>query len=316
MKEFPVPWWLFGTAGLMATTLTVGAAARLTRTGASMLYWKPHAWYSPETESEWHDEFDVYRDFCSRSQRTPMTLEDFKHNYKWESAHRILGQVTAITFVVPLVYFMANNKIPTAAQAPLALVAVLGATQLQFSLLIWTGLGMISPVSRAITVRGLMTPGVLKEMGEVRKLVMAMTGLAATTLFAGSLVAEIDGGREFQTFPKMGNRWIPHGLFEQKPWLRNFHDNVALVQFDHRLLALGTLAFYLTVFMKARKVSIWTNLPEDAKRALTLALAAAGGQVFMGATMLVNEVPTPLAMAHQSGAALVLGSSLWALHSL
>lgn len=36
----------------------------------------------------------------------------------------------------------------------------------------------------------------------------------------------------------------------------------------------------------------------------------------MGATMLVNEVPTSLAMVHQSGAALVLGSSLWALHSL
>lgn len=39
-------------------------------------------------------------------------------------------------------------------------------------------------------------------------------------------------------------------------------------------------------------------------------------QVFMGATMLVNEVPTSLAMVHQSGAMLVLGSSLWAVHSL
>lgn len=36
----------------------------------------------------------------------------------------------------------------------------------------------------------------------------------------------------------------------------------------------------------------------------------------MGATMLVNEVPTPLAMVHQGGAALVLGSSLWVVHSL
>lgn len=85
-----------------------------------------------------------------------------------------------------------------------------------FSLLIWTGLGIVSPVSRAITVRGLMTPGVLKEMSEVRKQVMYLTGLVAGTMFAGSLVAEIDGGREFQTFPKMGDRWIPHGLFEQK----------------------------------------------------------------------------------------------------
>ncbi|KAE9346251.1 hypothetical protein PF008_g8379 [Phytophthora fragariae] len=355
MVESPLSWWLFGTAGLVATTLTVGAAARLTRTGASTLYWKPH-FLHPRTDTEWHDEFDAYRDFCTRSQRTPMTLEEFKRNCKWESAHRTLGQLTALSFVGPLAYFAMKGKIPIPAQAPLALVASLGATQFylgremvannvkprrkkgdreptfeganfflpvhsalslaNFSLLVWTGLGIASPVSRAITVRGLMTPGALKEMGELRKHFVALTGLVAGTIFAGSLVAEIDGGREFQTFPKMGNRWIPHGLFEQKPWLRNFKDNVALVQLDHRLLALTTLAAYTTVFLKARKANIWTNLPEDAKRAIMLAFAAAGGQVFMGATMLVNEVPTSLAMVHQGGAALVLGSSLWGVHSL
>ncbi|RMX65087.1 hypothetical protein DD238_003183 [Peronospora effusa] len=357
MVESPLPWWLFGTAGLVATTLTVGAAARLTRTGASMLYWKPRFMHSPKTESEWHDEFDVYRDFCARSQRTPMTLEDFKRNYKWESAHRRLGQLTALSFVGPLTYFAMKGKIPIPAQAPLMLIAGLGATQMylgrgmveknvtrggkgssdesstfeganfflpihsalslaNFSLLVWTGLGIISPVSRAITVRGLMTPGVLQEMGAVRNHFLALTGLAASTIFAGALVAEIDGGREFQTFPKMGDHWIPQGLFDQQPWLRNFRDNVALVQLDHRLLAVATLAAYTTVYLKARKPRIWTNLPEDAKHAMTLALAATGGQVLMGATMLVKEVPTPLAMVHQSGAALVLGSSLWVLHAL
>ncbi|CAH0480766.1 unnamed protein product [Peronospora belbahrii] len=357
MKDSPLPWWLFGTAGLVATTLTVGAAARLTRTGASMLYWKPHFMHSPKTESEWHDEFNVYRDFCARSQRTPLTLEDFKRNYKWESAHRRLGQLTALTFVGPLTYFAMKKKIPVPAQAPLMLVAGLGATQLyigrqmveknvrrggkdrhddnatfegatfflpihsalslaNFSLLVWTGLGMISPVSRAITVRGLMTPGMLNEVGTLRKHFMVLTGLAASTIFAGSLVAEIDGGREFQTFPKMGDSWIPHGLFDQQPWVRNFHDNVALVQLDHRLLALTTLAAYTAVYVKARKRNVWSSLPEDAKHAMNLAMVATGGQVAMGATMLVNEVPTPLAMVHQGGAALVLGSSLWVLHAL
>ena len=88
------------------------------------------------------------------------------------------------------------------------------------------------------------------------------------------------------------------------------------MQWDHRLLALGTLAAYTAVFLQARKPRVWSHLPEDAKRALMLAMAAVGGQVAMGATMLVNGVPTPLAMVHQSGAALVLGSSLWVLHAL
>lgn len=76
MVESPLSWWIFGTAGLVATTLTVGAAARLTRTGASTLYWKPRFMHSPKTESEWHDEFDVYRDFCARSQRISMVSRE------------------------------------------------------------------------------------------------------------------------------------------------------------------------------------------------------------------------------------------------
>ncbi|CAI5711231.1 unnamed protein product [Hyaloperonospora brassicae] len=352
----PVPWWLFGTAGLVATTLTVGAAARLTRTGASPLYWKPHMLHAPRSEDDWRDEFNVYRAFCARSQRTSMTLDEFKRNYKWEAAHRRLGQATALSFVGPLAYFALKRRLPAPAQAPLALITGLGALQLyvgramvernvhrraapdddsatfegatfflpvhsalslaNFSLLVWTGLSIVSPVSRAVSLRGLLTPSALHDVGKVHTYFTALTGLAATTIVAGALVAEIDGGREFQTFPKMGDRWIPHGLFEQQPWLRNFHDNVALVQWDHRLLALGTLAAYTAVFLQARKPRVWSHLPEDAKRALMLAMAAVGGQVAMGATMLVNGVPKPLAMVHQSGAALVLGSSLWVLHAL
>lgn len=39
-------------------------------------------------------------------------------------------------------------------------------------------------------------------------------------------------------------------------------------------------------------------------------------QVLFGATMLVNHVPTTMAMVHASGAALILSSSLWTLHTL
>lgn len=51
------------------------------------------------------------------------------------------------------------------------------------------------------------------------------------------------------------------------------------MQLDHRVLALTTFAAYTAVFVKARKPNIWTNIPEDAKRAMMLAVAAVGGQV-------------------------------------
>jgi heme a synthase len=91
---------------------------------------------------------------------------------------------------------------------------------------------------------------------------------------------------------------------------------VALVQLDHRVLAVGTLAAYGFVYMKARKAHIWDNLPTETKTALNWTMLAVGGQAAGGVTMLVNAVPTTLAMVHQSGAAAILGTSLWTLYTL
>jgi cytochrome c oxidase assembly protein subunit 15 len=353
MKKDPVPWWLFGCAGMIATTLTVGAAASLTRSGASMLYWKPHGAFPPKSESDWHKEFQAYQEFCHFHQRKEMSLEDFKRNFKWEYAHRLLGEATALAFVGPLGYFFLKEKLPRSIHGKLAAILGLGAAQMYFgramvrsnveehhqseqtghfatfglpahaafslanmSLLLWTGFHLVSPASRAITLRELTTTQALKNIGEVRKYLQAVTGLFLGTVIAGTAVAEIDAGRAYNTSPKMGKHWIPEGLFEQSPWYRNFYDNMALVLLDHRLLAVGTLAAYAVVFMKARKPNVWSNLPGEAKTALNLTMAAIGGQVAFGATMLVYHVPTSMAMAHTSGAALILSSSLWSLYTL
>lgn len=130
VKTNPLNWWLFSTAGLVATTLTVGAAARLTRSGVSMLYWKPHGLAAPSNDHDWTKEFDIYRAFCSHHQRQPMTFKDFQRNYKWEAAHRLLGQTSMVAFLGPLGYFYAKKMVPIWMKAPLVLVTALGATQM------------------------------------------------------------------------------------------------------------------------------------------------------------------------------------------
>lgn len=37
-------------------------------------------------------------------------------------------------------------------------------------------------------------------------------------------------GHAYNTFPKMGDNWIPEDIFEMKPLLRNFFENTSLVQ--------------------------------------------------------------------------------------
>lgn len=85
---------------------------------------------------------------------------------------------------------------------------------------------------------------------------------------------------------------------------------------DHRLLAITTLTAYGLVYTKARKISVWEHLPVETKKALQWTLIAVGGQAIGGISMLVNAVPTTLAMVHESGAALILGTSLYTLYTL
>lgn len=56
-------------------------------------------------------------------------------------------------------------------------------------------------------------------------------------LYAGAFVAGLDAGLVYNSFPKMGERWIPDDLLAFSPALKNFFENPTTVQFDHRILA-------------------------------------------------------------------------------
>lgn len=53
---------------------------------------------------------------------------------------------------------------------------------------------------------------------------------------SGAFVAGLDAGLVYNSFPKMGERWIPDDLLAFSPVLKNFFENPTTVQFDHRVL--------------------------------------------------------------------------------
>jgi heme a synthase len=101
-----------------------------------------------------------------------------------------------------------------------------------------------------------------------------------------------------------------------QPAYRNFFENVGLVQLDHRLLAMTTITGYTGCYALARRAHVWNQLPPQTRTALNLTMAAVTGQVALGITTLLQYVPIPLAIAHQSGAMVVLTSSLWTMHTM
>ena len=65
-------------------------------------------------------------------------------------------------------------------------------------------------------------------------------------LLAGALVAGLDAGMGFNTWPLINGAFVPTGLGEASPWYLNLFENPLTVQFDHRMLGytvvLATLA--------------------------------------------------------------------------
>jgi cytochrome c oxidase assembly protein subunit 15 len=80
-----------------------------------------------------------------------------------------------------------------------------------------------------------------------------MTILTSVTIISGGFVAGLKAGKIYNTFPMMGDYWIPPGTMALEPFWRNFFDNMTTVQLDHRILAITTFIVIIsTEFWRSR----------------------------------------------------------------
>jgi cytochrome c oxidase assembly protein subunit 15 len=124
--------------------------------------------------------------------------------------------------------------------------------------------------------------------------------LVAATVLSGAFVAGNDAGRAFNSFPLMGDTWVPEGILEMQPVWKNFFENTATVQFNHRYLAMGTYLSVCTMTLQAyRRAILWDLLPALSRHALKAVVVVGGAQVALGITTLLLYVPIELAAMHQ-----------------
>jgi cytochrome c oxidase assembly protein subunit 15 len=139
-----------------------------------------------------------------------------------------------------------------------------------------------------------------------------LLALVALTILAGGFVAGTRAGLTYNTFPLMDGRLVPPGYDQLHPFYLNWFENIAAVQFDHRVLAVATFTAVLLLWTAGLR----TMPPKPARIALHLLIAAAALQVALGISTLLLVVPVPLAAAHQAGAILVLTAAIVLRHTL
>ena len=156
----------------------------------------------------------------------------------------------------------------------------------------------------------LLDPRPGKGGGTLAAAAAGISALVFVTTLSGGFVAGLDAGFSYNTFPLMEGELLPGGLFALDPVFVNFFENVATVQFTHRVLALAVLAAAAAIWVVARRAR------QERRRRLAASVMAAVAaiQVGLGISTLVFVVPVPLAAAHQAGAMLLFCVSLWVVH--
>ena len=328
--------WLFICSAMVFAILVVGGVTRLTHSGLSIVEWKPIVGVIPPlNQSEWDETFEKYK-------KTPeyqkvnhqMELDEFKGIFFWEYWHRVLGRLIGAVFLLPFLYFWLRRKIDRPLVPKLLGIFVLGGLQgamgwymvksglvddprvSQFRLTAHLSLAFLIFISMMWVALDLLTARLRSTASEaLRKLQrtgIMLAILAFYTVVTGGFVAGIRAGKAYNTFPLMNGHILPPESFIIDPWYLNFFNNMALVQFDHRLGA-WLLAFLVPWFFLQIRTA---DVSSRARLAATLLLAALAIQISLGIATLLLAVPVALGAAHQGGSMLVFAALIWLNHEL
>jgi cytochrome c oxidase assembly protein subunit 15 len=281
-----------------------------------------------------------------------MSLAEFKSIYFWEYLHRLWGRLIGFAYALPLVYFVARRQVPRRLIVPLCGIFALGAAQgllgwymvtsglaervsvSQYRLVahlalalaiygvtLWIALGILWRGQNATGPHPAPLPyagagGICAQHGRVgagwRRAGETIIGLVGLTIVAGGFVAGLHAGLIYNTFPLMDGSLVPPGYAQLQPFILNWFENVAAVQFNHRLLATATTAAVLLLWL----ASMRAGMPRAARLGLHALLAAAALQFTLGTATLLLVVPVPLGAAHQAGAVLLLTAAIVLRHAL
>ena len=325
--------WLFTVCGMLWVMIVLGGATRLTGSGLSIMEWAPLSGVLPPwSDAEWQRLFALYQKIPQYALvNEGFGLDGFKHIFWLEWTHRLWGRLIGAVFLVPLIVLGIRGAIRRGLWLRLAGLFVLGGLQgavgwfmvasgfaadstavsayrlvahLSFALLLygailWTALCVLRPGgARLVRSAGLTW------------LLTACAVVLPITIVAGGFVAGLHAGLIYNSFPLMGSGLVPPDYAALYPFARNLTENVAAVQFDHRVLATITALLVLA--------SVFVAMRRSQPRSVRVAAACMGGavaaQYSLGVATLLWVVPVGLATAHQAVAILLLTATLVTVH--
>jgi len=319
---------------LLVAMIVLGGLTRLTGSGLSITAWKPiHGALPPLSATDWQQEFDAYKAIPQYQRvNAGMTLDEFKGIFWWEWAHRNLGRFIGFAFLLPFLAFAFQRRIEPALYPRLIVLFVLGGLQGVLGwFMVMSGLQdrvevsqyrLVAHLGLAVAIYAAMLWTALplwrsewpapSNAHQLLRWAVAIAALVYVQMLLGGFVAGLHAGLIYNTWPLMDGELVPRDLFAHTPWWLAPFEDVATVQFDHRLIAYLVAGGVATLWFVERRRR------QSAEQALTahLLLGAVAFQVVLGIWTLLWAAPVWLSALHQLGGVALLSATLVHLFAL
>ena len=256
--------WLISMFFIIALMIVVGGLTRLTDSGLSITEWQLFSGILPPLNNDqWIMYFNLYKKIPEfQLQNFNMSLEEFKVIFWWEWAHRFLGRLIGIAFIIPLIYF--SIKLGFKRLFNLYLIFILICFQ---GFLGWymvqSGLVYNVDVSHfrlsihllfAFIILSLIFWNYLKIKVKINfnnkinlLFPLGFLFLIFLQISIGAFVSGMDAGKIYNSWPLMGNSIFPDDNKYSNLFKLSAFSDPSLVQFIHRKLAylIGFVYLYL-----------------------------------------------------------------------
>ncbi|MEL6913021.1 MAG: COX15/CtaA family protein [Pseudomonadota bacterium] len=272
--------WLIALAALVVAMITVGGLTRLTDSGLSITEWAPLSGAIPPLNAaDWEAELERYRQIPEyQLQNAGMSMAEFKVIYWWEWGHRQLGRFVGLVWGLGFLYFLVRRQIPAGWTPRLLFVGALGGLQgaigwwmvssgLTGTMLDVASYRLATHLGLAFVILAVLTRYIAllsrpeREILQARRagetgltsLAWVFTGALFIQMLLGALVAGIDAGTAYNSWPLMGGQVFPPTGLDLEPLWRNFFENEGTVQFLHRTWGYVVFAFAIYLGIRVAK---------------------------------------------------------------
>jgi cytochrome c oxidase assembly protein subunit 15 len=306
--------------------IIVGGLTRLTDSGLSITKWQLFSGFLPPlNQNEWIVYFDLYKQIPEfKLQNYNMTIKEFKVIFWWEWAHRLLGRLIGLSFLIPLIYFSFRIKL-----------SKLFNLYLIFFLICFQGFvgwymvssGLVDRIdvshfrlSIHLVIAFLILSLILCNYLQINKtnnipnkispiIPFLFLFLIFLQLIIGAFVSGMDAGKIYNSWPFMGDTYFPNDNNVENLFKLSVFSDPSLVQFIHRNLAYLIGFYFIFILYKVYKNKIFNLYSSTNLLGVFIIL-----QIILGVITIVSGAQIYIASMHQISSILLVSSSVYFLY--